>query len=151
MQDLRSGNTVLLGSRRSNPWVQLFETRLNFVLAGPSAGGPSFQNKLPQAGEPESFAIPCRLDVDGAERTEMESYALVALVPNLSNTGHVLLLEGLNMEGTEAAGACVTNPEEIVNLLRRIGHKPGTPVRPFEALLKLTSIPGGYADTQVIA
>ncbi len=151
MQELRTGSGVLLGSRRSNPWVQLFESRLNFVLACPSAGGPSFQNRAPQPGEPESYAIPCRFDVDGTERTEMESYALVALTPNLSGTGHILLLEGLNMEGTEAAGEFATNPEELAGLLRRMGHIPGAPVRPFEALLKLTSIPGGFAGTELIA
>ncbi|HVX67894.1 MAG TPA: hypothetical protein VHA11_14880 [Bryobacteraceae bacterium] len=151
MQELRSGNAVLLGSRRSNPWVQLFEARLNFVLANPSEGGPRFENRRPLTGEPASFAIPCRLDVEGAERTEMESYAVITLTPNLSNTGHVILLQGLNMEATEAAGEFVTNPEELADLLSRIGHVSGSPVRPFEALLKLTSIPGGYANTQVIA
>jgi hypothetical protein len=44
----------------------------------------------------------------------------------------------------------VTNPELLGALLRRIGHKAGAPVRPFEALLKLTSVPGGYANSQVI-
>ncbi len=152
MADLRTGPAVLIGSRRSNPWVQLFERHLNFVLAlDPPPGGPRFENKAPGPGEPAAFSIPCRFDIDGTERTEMEAYALVALVPNLSDRGHVLLLEGLNMEGTDAAGDCVTNPERLAALLRQLGHKPGTPVRPFEALLKLTSIPGGYADPAVIA
>lgn len=152
MADLRSGSAVILGSRRSNPWVQLFEARLNFVLAvGSPCGGPRFENRCPRPGEPDSFAIPCRFDIDGTERTEMESYALIALLPNLSDMGHVLVLEGLNMEGTEAAGETVTNPERLANLLRQIGHAPGSPVLPFEALLRLTSIPGGYANANVIA
>jgi hypothetical protein len=152
MADLRVGNAVILGSRRSNPWVQLFEPRLNFVLAPDSpSGGPRFENRQPKPAEPASFGIPCRFDMDGTERTEMESYALVALVPNLSDTGHVLVLEGLNMEATEAAGEAVTNAERLVALLREIGHPPGKPVPHFEALIRLTSMPGGYTSPTVIA
>ena len=152
MAEFRTGNAVILGSRRSNPWVQLFETRLNFVLASTDASaGPRFENRAPQEREPASFGIPCRFDIDGTERTEMESYALVGLVPNLSDTGKVLILEGLNMEGTEAAGEAVTNAERLAELLHDIGHRPGTPVRPFEALLRFTSIPGGYVSPKVIA
>jgi hypothetical protein len=152
MADVRAASAVLLGSRRSNPWVQLFEAQLNFVLAQDAASaGPRFSNKAPLPGEPESFGIPCRLDIDGTERMEMESYALVALSPNLSGTGYVLILEGLNMEATEAAGEMVTNPERLTTLLRQIGHAPGSPVLPFEALIRLTSMPGGYANPKLVA
>jgi hypothetical protein len=152
MSELRTGNSVLMGSRRSNPWVQLFEPRLNFVLVLDSAsGGPQFHNRSPRDGEGLSFAIPCSLDIEGTERTELECYALVALVPNLSDTGRVLLLEGLSMEGTEAAGESVTNPEWLAAMLRQIGHRPGTTVQPFEVLLQLTSMPGGYANPKVVA
>jgi hypothetical protein len=81
----------------------------------------------------------------------MVSYAVAALVPNLSGTGFVLILEGLSMEGTAAVGDVVTNPDKLTLLLRKLGHKPGTSVRPFEALMKLTSIPGGFAYPEVIA
>jgi hypothetical protein len=152
MSDVRAASFVLLGSRRSNPWVQLFEPRLNFVLAQNSpSGGPRFLNKVPREGELESFGIPCRLDIEGTERMEMESYALVALSPNLSGMGFVLILEGLNMEATEAAGEMVTNPERLVTLLRQIRHSPDSPVRPFEALIRLTSMPGGYANPKLVA
>jgi hypothetical protein len=152
MRDLRTGNAVMMGSKRSNPWLQLFEPFLNFVLTlDPPPGGPRFHNTMPRSGEAASFAIPCRFDIEGAERVQMESYAMIALLPNLSDAGHVLILEGLSMEGTQAAGESVTNPERLCVILRHIGHKPGTTVRPFEALLKLTSIPGGYAHPKVVA
>jgi hypothetical protein len=81
----------------------------------------------------------------------MVSYGVAALVPNLSATGLVLILEGLSMEGTAAVGDVVTNPGKLAALLQKLGHKPGTPVKPFEALIKLTSIPGGFAYPQVVA
>ena len=55
------------------------------------------------------------------------------------------------MEGTAAVGDVVTNPEKLAVLLHKLGHKPGTPVKPFEALMKLTSIPGGFAYPEMIA
>lgn len=150
--ELRSGNSILMGSRRSNPWVGLFESRMNFVLMmdNPS-GAPHFHNKAPQAGEAAEFAIPSRFDSDGAEKRQMVSYGVAALVPNLSGSGLVLIIEGLNMEGTAAVGDVVTNPDKLSTLLRKIGHKPGTPVKPFEAVMKLTSIPGSFAYPEVIA
>jgi hypothetical protein len=152
IRDLRDTNAVLIGSRRSNPWVELFEARMNFVLVpARQSGAPVFRNRSPQAGEPATFAMPGMFDVDVSEQRQVDAYALVAMVPNLSGQGVVLLVEGLTMEGTEAAGETVTNPELLGALLRRIGHKAGAPVRPFEALLKLTSVPGGYANSQVIA
>lgn len=152
IRDLRNTNAVLIGSRRSNPWVELFEARMNFILTrDPQSGAPVFRNRSPQAREPATFAMPGMFDVDVSEQRKVDAYALVAMVPNLSGQGAVLLVEGLTMEGTEAAGETVTNPEWLGTLLRHIGHKAGAPVRPFEALLKLTSVPGGYANSQVIA
>jgi hypothetical protein len=142
-----------MGSRRSNPWVGLFESRMNFVLArdGNPGGAPHFLNKAPRAGELGDFGIPSRFDSAGSEKQQMVSYAVAALVPSLSGTGLVLILEGLSMEGTAAIGDVVTNPDKLATLLRKLGHQPGTAVKPFEALVKLTSVPGGFAYPEVIA
>ncbi len=152
LRELQTNNAVLLGSRRSNPWVELFEPRLNFVLARDAAtGAPVFVNRKARPGESATFAIPNMLDADGTEQREMNSYAHVALISNLSSSGYVLILEGLNMEGTEAAGEFVANTKELTALLHALDHQTGTPVQPFEALLGLTSVPGGFANTKVIA
>jgi hypothetical protein len=152
IRDLRKTNVVLIGSRRSNPWVELFERDMNFVLArDPRSGAPRFQNRKPQAGEFSAYGIPGIFDADGTEQQEFQSYAVIAIVPNQAATETAVLIEGLNMQATEAAGEIVTNPERLKILLRRIGHKEGTPAAPFEALIKLTSVPGGYTDAQAIS
>ena len=81
----------------------------------------------------------------------MDSYALAALVPSLTGLGRVVILEGLSMEGTEAAGELLINPERFADLLRLMGVSRNAPVRPFEALLKLSAVAGTYANTSVIA
>jgi hypothetical protein len=39
--DFKAGNVILMGSRRSNPWTELFEPHLHYV-ALPGNGGPSY-------------------------------------------------------------------------------------------------------------
>ncbi len=152
VRELRKSNAVLIGSRRSNPWVELFECSMNFVLTRDAVSrAPVFQNRHPKPGEASFFGIPATLDVDGTEQKELESFAVIALAPNSSDGGAVVIVEGLNMEATEAAGEMATNAKQLSALLRSMGHRPGTPVRPFEVLLKLTSVPGGYANSRAVS
>jgi hypothetical protein len=150
IHDVKSGNIVLLGSRRSNPWVELFEPSMNFVLAyRAGVGGPCLLNKSPKRGEPKYFSMPSSLEVHGAEEKSIDSYALAALVPNPSGHGMAVIVEGLSMEGTEAAGELITNLDRFGTLLRQIGFKKEGPVQPFEMLLKLTAVAGGYGQSEL--
>jgi hypothetical protein len=151
IQEVRSGNVVLLGSRRSNPWVELFEPRMNFVLELDPGRGPAFRNRSPEPGEPKLVALDSRLSVQGPETKQIQSYAVAALLPSPAGRGNVLIIEGLSMEGTEAAGELVTNPKRFSTLLLRIGAKDPAPIKPFEVLLKLNAVAGGYADPEIIA
>jgi hypothetical protein len=152
IHEVRAGNLVLIGSRRSNPWVELFEPRMNFVLEyDRSHRGPAFRNRSPKPGEPDFVALDSSLSVQGPETKLIESYAVAALLPSPTDRGHVLIVEGLSMEGTEAAGEFVTNPKRFATLLRRIGQKTDRPIKPFEVLLGLTAVAGGYADPELIA
>ena len=152
IHDFKNGNLVLVGSRRSNPWVELFENQMNFILDyNPNLKGPCFLNRSPKLGESKSYSLRSPYTVQGAESRAIESYAVIALLPVSSGHGRVIVLEGLSMEGTEAAGEFVTNSERFGMLLRKIGLKNDAPLKPFEVLLKLTAVAGGYADPQLIA
>lgn len=152
INELRSGNLILLGSRRSNPWVELFEPRMNFVLEfDRERHGPAFRNRAPKPGEPDVVALASRLSVQGPESRLIESYAVAALLPGLADHGNVLILEGLSMEGTEAAGEFVVNPKWFGAFLQKIGQKNTKRIKPFEVLLKLRAVAGGFADPEVVA
>jgi hypothetical protein len=152
LQQFRTANAVVIGSRRSNPWAELFEAKLNFVLVRNSQTGASvFRNRSPKQGEAAVYGDSDVLASLGTEQHEVDSYALIAVVRGLAESGRVVLLEGLNMEGTQAAGETVTDPVRLDQMLRQLGHQAGTPVPPFEALLKLTSVPGGYTESKTIA
>jgi hypothetical protein len=148
----RHGNLVVIGSHRSNPWVEIIEPTLNFqVEQDPHSGAPLFRNRSPQSHEASAYAIPERLDTKGDEQREITSYGLVVLQKGCGDRGLIVLVEGLNMQATEAMGDMVTDTQRLDTLLHAIGHKSGTTVAPFEALIKLTSLPGGYDNPEVIA
>jgi hypothetical protein len=95
---------------------------MNFVLTrDPRSGAPLFENRSPKSGERPAYAIPGIFDADGTEQREFQSYAAIAIVPNVAATETAILIEGLNMQATEAGGEILTNPERLAALLRRIG------------------------------
>ena len=145
-------NVAIIGSHRSNPWIEVFEPQLNFVVdRDPTTGAPSFRNRSPHPGEAQRYSIPTTLDVQGGEQQEFESYGVVALLRPCNGSRFAVLLEGLNMQATEAAGEIVTDPQALSSLLQDVHHTSGTSVEPFEALIQLKSLPGAYADAKVIA
>jgi hypothetical protein len=158
---LHLGNVVLIGSRRSNPWVEVYESNLNFqARLNPDTGSPYFFNRTPRAGELAAYAVPPmrtgqkpadRQFIQESEKKEFISYGVVALLESCGTNRLALLLEGLNEQATQASGDLVTDPQLLETLLKSIGHKPGSSVSPFEALFQITSLPGGYDDLKVLA
>jgi hypothetical protein len=158
---LHQGNLVLIGSRRSNPWVEVYEPDLNFQLRlDTNTHVPFFLNRSPQPHESLSYAISLTEDRKGTanaefiqqtEKKEFVSYGVVALLKGCGTNHLTVLLEGLNEQATQAAGDLVTDPQLLERLLERVGHTPGSAVSPFEALFQIMSLPGGYDDLQVVA
>jgi len=137
--DFKTGNVILMGSRRSNPWTELFEPHLHYVAVYPN-GGPSYFAR----GSNDASG---RQVLDNADA---RSYAVIALLPNTANTGKVLLIEGLTMEGTDAAIEFLVNPQSCALLVKRLTAELGSAGQPFEALLQLTPVAGGSANVRLI-
>jgi hypothetical protein len=146
------GNVVLLGSHRSNPWVELYEPSLNFVLEqDPHTGMPLFRNRSPRPGEMPVYTVPTNLGNPGSDEKDYTRYGVAALLKGCGNRGLTVLAEGLNTQGTHAVGDIFTEPQRLDALLKSIGHKPGTTVAPFEALIQITSFPNNFDNPKVIA
>lgn len=141
-RDLRFNNAVLIGSPRSNPWTALFESQLNFRFEFDLQSHlPAIRNLHPRTGEPSVYS-----QIEG-ERPE--SFALVALVRNLSGAGSVLIIGGTNMEATEAAGEWALTKREVDDSLRQAGIPPEKIV-PFEVLLRVRTIAESSHRCQVL-
>jgi hypothetical protein len=145
MDDLKTGNAILIGSVDSNPWVELFQPQLNFQFDYGGSFGRSavITNRHPLSGERPSYAS---VTGDPKQRT----YGVIAFVPNLDGTGHVLIVEGINMAGTQAAGELLLSSEKIAPVLKR-AMKAGGEIRPFEVLLETENIAANSSQSQVIS
>jgi hypothetical protein len=150
-QFFHQGNALLIGSRRSNPWVSIFEPFMNFVLSkDDQTSAPAFRNRTPHPGEALNYAIPAMYDTQKVEEKTYTSYGVVALLRGCGKQGMTIVVEGLNSQATQAAGDFITDPQRLESLLQAIGHKPGADVTPFEALFEITSLPGGYDNPKII-
>jgi hypothetical protein len=145
IDDLRGGNAILIGSNDANPWVGLFTNQRNFQFAhGNEFGGSeSIINTHPLAGERDHYAS---VPGDPSNRT----YGILAYGPNLEGTGHVLLIEGVNMAGTQAAGDFLLQPQKMEPILKRALDARGN-LRPFEVLLETTSIGADASRSEVLS
>jgi len=126
---LQSHNLILVGSRRTNPWVDLFEDQLNFrsVFEETRPMSSYFQNRSPLPGESAIYAT---------EWTR-QGYCRVAFLPNPSRTGTVLLVSGTDMASSEAGGQFISSERWIQNLRSAFGLSPRSRFPYFEVLLKV--------------
>lgn len=107
------GDAILLGNDYSTPWVGLFEDHLNFPHIRDR--GIGFANRKPRPGEQPEYLV------RSAVREQGLGYGRLALVPNLSGKGSVLLISGINMVTMEAAGDVAVNPQSVPELLKSLG------------------------------
>lgn len=145
VQDFKNGNSILLGSIRSNLWNNLFEPALNFHFDYDEHARTAFiRNRAPRAGEqPLYLAAP--------PGESGESYSIVALVPNLRHTGNVLIIAGTTGESTEAAGEFVMNNVTSSALLSKLTKQNKDRMPYFEVLLKSGTLSGVAKNAEVVA
>ena len=138
---IRRDNVILIGSRKSNPWVDLFTDQMNFRIRYDTNLDQTFVDNLhPRAGEQAEYAQP--LDPYASL-----GYGVVAYLPNPGRTANALIIEGTNSEATNAAGDFVASEDTMEQLLKRF---PPGKVPYFEVLLKTNRISGVPIHSEVI-
>jgi hypothetical protein len=142
-EDLKSSNAILLGSSHTNPWVSLFDGRLNFKLQYTPEVNQSFVlNQHPAGAEQAIYR-------NGTDKTVNSTYGVIDYVPSLDLVGHVLIIQGLNMAGTQAAADILFNPDTMKSILQQASTSDS--LQPFELLVKTSSIGANASRAQVIA
>jgi hypothetical protein len=147
-RDLEQGAFVFVGSPSSNPWVFYFQDKLNFQEREGVVGESLkfFQNQHPKAGEQATYQ---GLTFTGSSG---EDYATISLLPLANGRGSVLILQGLQQEGTEAAGLFIADAGNRQKLQEALGFS-GSPTQPvyFEALIRTQAVAGAPNATSIIA
>jgi hypothetical protein len=145
IQDFKNGNSILLGSNRSNLWNSLFEPALNFRFEYDEHAKTAFiRNRAPRPGEQPVY-VAARAGESG------DSYSILALVPNLRHTGNVLIIAGTTAESTEAAGEFVMNNATSSALLSKLTKENKDRMPYFEVLLKSGTLSGVAKNAEVVA
>ena len=143
IRDFKTENLILIGSRRGVPWVQLFEPQMNFYFEEKKAAHQFYlRNKRPKPGELATYVPMERGGVT-------ETYAVIALLPNLGNTGAVLVLSGISMVASEAAGEWVARKEFSQELTDLLGPQ-AVREQYFEVLLKTRAVAGASRNSEIV-
>jgi len=137
-------NFIFLGSPRSNPWVSLFNDRLDFqFVAVDGSQNEVIRNVHPRQNE-QAMYIP-------TTGTTGESFAIVAFVQNPDQDGQVLLLAGATGQGTDVAGRFVTDLPRLSMALQKCGNPVSGPLKHFEVLLRVNVMAGSSRGFDVVA
>jgi hypothetical protein len=144
MDELKQGNVILSGARGANPWLALYEPRMNFIGSDEWAHhGYTFLNRHPVAGETATFSTS---EGDPTQRV----LGVLAYLPNLEGTGHTLIVEGNSMAGTEAISDFLFDDAALLPFLRKVSKPDGT-VPYFEVLIEANSVNGSAGPFRILA
>jgi hypothetical protein len=144
LDDLKQANLVLIGSLEADPWLELFQHQMNFVLQDDKLKGPlEVENRKPRPGERSEYIYD---DGDPAD----SGFATVAFLPNLSGTGSVLVVQGFTLAGTQAAAEFVSNNHDFDSFFAPIvGNRQTLPH--FELLLRTMEVNGIGSRPAILA
>lgn len=139
-------NFILLGSPLSNPWVALFQDRLDFYFKyDPLRHEEVIYNRHVERGETSVYAPTIPGWGTG------QAFAIIGLLANPNQTGHVLILAGSNSVATEAAYRLVTDVGSIVRVLREHGVNVEDRNAQFEILLRVETMASSLSAFDVVA
>jgi hypothetical protein len=139
-------NFIFLGSPSSDPWSALFSDQLDFrFVFDKNSGQEIIRNLRPRQGELSAYLPTAPGWATG------KSYSILAFIHNPEQVGHVLLIAGMNGEGTEAAGKLATDLPRLTAALHECGTASTSRTTEFEILLELNSLAGSPHQVTVSA
>ena len=120
-------NVILLGHRRANPWVELFESRMNFRHRyDDTVRQAMILNTAPLPGEKSSYVT---------DNTD-QGYAVTACLPGPGNRGTVVVLFGIHLAEIDGGAQLLIDEQSMMQLHSLLGVRLSDPMPYFEALLE---------------
>jgi hypothetical protein len=118
-------NVILLGHLKANPWVEPFDSQLNFSYEWrPEVRKGILRNRHPKEGESASYQwnVPSN-----------STYATLSYVP--TREGRVLIIGGTDMTAVDAGSRFLCDEEAVHKLHSALGIDLGQSLPHFEALV----------------
>lgn len=142
MADLKGVNIVLVGARRANPWVELFDRENTFAGVFDAELRDHVLNRDPRGTERKVYR-------DQSVNGVNHAFAIVAFKRGLTGQENVLLLSGTTTAGTEGAADFVLNERSLGGFLQKIA--PGKAIPHFEVVLDVENVVGSSPRAAVVA
>lgn len=149
LDDAKENNLIFVGSPAENLTLLDVPGSQEFVFrrldAGPHKGELGIVNAHPETGQPAIYYP------TNSSQPLTEDYAIIALVSGLNPERHILILAGTTTIGTQAAVEYACEKDSLEELLHNLAVKPGSDVKPFEALLRVKVARGVPVGVQLVA
>jgi len=139
VREFQTDNFILLGSRVSMAWLELFEPAMHYVARiDPVTRAVYLENRAPAPGEPARY---------DRSPSKNETFVDVALIRDASRSGVTLIFNSIDMLGVEAAVEATVNG----TLTSVLTAGPRDPVHSKEVLLRVQSIGGAASKIKIEA
>jgi len=126
-RDAKADNAILLGNGRTNPWLQPFEAKLGIRWQFDRTEAVYYPVDAWQAN---------RSYLTGQPGETHEGYFSIALLPNLGDTGNVMLISATGGSATNSAADFLSDERSLSGLRRHLPATKDGAFPPFEALIK---------------
>ena len=143
-ESFRNASAILAGAPPYNPWVELFDDKLNFHLVFDGAARSMHViNRHPQHGEQPIYVF----QEDPGHKL---GYGYIALTDNMEGNGKVLLIEGTSMAGVDAAVSFLFDEKKMAPIMAAAGtsHRQ---LSNFEVLLEAPFLKSNAGNVSVVA
>jgi len=145
LHDFAGKNAILLGSPRSNPWVDAFKEHLCFHFESRENGEELIRNACPEAGEPLHIEeAPTQL---GSGR----AVGILSSIPNPYPPGQVMIIAGTTAAVTDAIATVVTTPEGLEKLSSELRLEDASKLNRLEAVISAGLLDGALKDWKLVA
>ena len=135
-RDFSNGSFIMTGGPRSNPWASLFESGLNFHFSGGSV-----INENPRPNESAVYG----------PFSKERQWSRIFFGRNIGGAQAVVLIAGLEYEGTEGGGDFLLRPTALQEIRAILGLGERQPLPSFELLLETTTLGGTARATKIAA
>jgi hypothetical protein len=126
-RELKANSAILLGNSRANPWVEPFESKLGLRWQYDKASGTYYPVDT-WSGDKKYQSAP---------GDSGEGYCAMALLPNLGQSGNVLIVAGTGGSAVNAAADFLGDEEAVESLRRALPAVTGNRFPYFEALIRV--------------